>query len=69
MFRKGDFVVILPEFRDAGDEDFVWVVVEDEDKGRVDIQPEGTCLRLPPRYTVTASQIAHAGRDSEAASD
>lgn len=60
MFRKGDVVVILPESQDAGDSDFVWVVVEDEDKGKVDIQPQGTGMSMPPRYTVTASQIARA---------
>lgn len=67
MFRKGDVVVILPEFQDAGDADFVWVVIEDEDMGRVDIQPQGTGMSMPPRYTVTASQITLADRSSDAA--
>jgi hypothetical protein len=58
MFKKGDTVVILPEFQDEGDSDFVWVVAEDEEKGRVDIQPQNTGMSIPPRYTLLASQIA-----------
>lgn len=58
MFKKGDVVVIRPEFQDKGDADFVWVVVEDEEKGRVDIQPQKTGMTVPPRYTVLASQIS-----------
>ncbi len=56
-FNPGDRIEILPEFRDGGDEDFEWVVVSAEDKGRVDISPVGTGLAIPPRYTVDAAWI------------
>ena len=64
MFKKGDIVDIIPDFQDAGDSDFVWVVVEDEEKRRVNIQPHGTGMILPPRYTVHVSQIKLAGPSS-----
>lgn len=57
MFKKGDTVEILPEFQDAGDSDFKWVVLEDEEKGRVDICPVDINMRIKPRYTVQTSQI------------
>lgn len=57
MIKKGDVVEILPAFRDAGDEEFTWVAVTDEEKGRIDIQPMDIALRIIPLYTVDASQI------------
>lgn len=57
MIRKGEIVEILPAFRDAGDDEFTWVAVTDEEKGRIDIQPMDIALRIAPRYTVDASQI------------
>lgn len=56
-FKVGDRVEIVPEFRDLGDEDFEWVVVSDEDKGRVEICPAGTGLTIPPRYVVEVEWI------------
>lgn len=61
MFKKGDIVQILPEFQDDGDDQLTWVVLGDEEKGRVDIQPLETGLNIPPRYTVETQQIAHRG--------
>ena len=57
MFKKGDQVEILPEFQDAGDDGFHWVVLADEEKGRVDICPVDTALVIKPRYTVESHQI------------
>ena len=37
MIKKGDYLVIKPEWRDAGDEAFTWVARSDEQSGRVDI--------------------------------
>ena len=59
MYRKGDRIEILPEFRDPGDENFSWIVVGDEEKGRVDISPEME-LALRPTYVVPSSQIRYA---------
>ena len=38
MIKKGDYLVIKPEWRDAGDEAFTWVARSDEQSGQVDIQ-------------------------------
>ena len=37
MIKKGDYLVIKPESRDAGDEAFTWVARSDEQSGQVDI--------------------------------
>lgn len=57
MFTRGDQVELLEAFRDPGDEEFVWVVVGDEEKGRVDIAPVNTGLSIPPTYTVRAEWL------------
>jgi hypothetical protein len=57
-FVKGDRVRILPEFQDEGDDDFVWVVVGDEEKGRVDISPINTGMNIVPTHTVRAEWLA-----------
>ena len=48
--KKGDVVTILPEYSDDGDIDLVWIVVEDEEKGRVTIEPTNSTLTIRPRY-------------------
>ena len=65
-YRNGDLVEILPEFRDPGDEEFDWVVVGSEDKGRVDISPMNHRLTLKPIYTVAAYQLCPRSAGSEA---
>lgn len=57
MIRTGDVIDILPSFRDPGDEEFTWVVLADEEKGRVDIQPVDIPMRIKPVYTVAVDQI------------
>lgn len=65
MFKKDDLIMILPEFQDPGDADFVWVVVGDEEKGRVDVQHLGTGMSMPPRYTFVVSQICIAEQSAD----
>lgn len=48
MIRKGDKVQIKPEWRDAGDDRFDWIAVDNEEKGRVSIMPLGTGFAMPP---------------------
>jgi hypothetical protein len=57
MIRRGDRVEILPEFRDEGDEAFVWIAVSDEDKGRVDISPVDIGLAIQPVQTVRSDWV------------
>jgi hypothetical protein len=58
-FFKGDVVRILPEFQDAGDDEFTWVVVADEEKGRVDISAVDSLLTIKPIHIVQADWIEH----------
>lgn len=57
MIKKGDVVEILTDFRDPGDEEFTWIVLEDEEKGRIDIQPVDLPMRIKPVYTLSVSQV------------
>lgn len=50
--QLGQVVELLPAYRDLGDDEFTWVVVEVEDKGRLVISPVGTGMKLAPRYPV-----------------
>lgn len=64
-FRRGDAIEILPEFQDAGDDIYAWVVVGDEEKGRVDITPSNIDLHYKPVYVVTIDQIKHKNSETE----
>lgn len=56
MIRKGDTVRIKLEWQDAGDDDFQWRAVSDEEKGRVDISPQ-LGMSINPVQTVTVDMI------------
>ncbi len=51
-FLKGSIVKIKPEFQDPGDHEFTWVVLADEEKGRVDISAIDSHLSIRPIHTV-----------------
>lgn len=57
MFKRGDHVEILPDFQDQGDDGFTWIVLNDEEKGRVDITPINIGMEVKPIYTVKVEQI------------
>jgi hypothetical protein len=57
MYKRGDIVEILPEFQDLGDSAFTWIVLNDEEKGRVDITPIDITLSIKPIYTMNTTQI------------
>ncbi|MDP3866533.1 MAG: hypothetical protein Q8Q75_17700 [Rhodoferax sp.] len=59
MFRRNDVVEILKEFQDPGDSSFTWVVLNDEEMGRVDISPVDINLIIKPTYTLRTEQIKH----------
>lgn len=46
--QRGEYVEVLPEFQDPGDDEFVRVVIEGEEKGRVTVATLGTGLRIAP---------------------
>ena len=57
MLKKGDEVRILPEFQDDGDDDFIWIVMADEEKGRVDVCPANIPMMIKPTYTLLSDQV------------
>jgi hypothetical protein len=59
MIRKGQQVRIKPEWQDAGDENLVFVAVQDEDGGRVRIEALAG-MRINPQYVVTVEMIVKA---------
>ncbi len=59
-FKKGDIVKILPEFQDKGDDEFTWVVLNDESKGRVDVSAIDSPLTIKPIHVVRTEWIEHA---------
>ncbi len=54
--RRGERVRIKPEWQDAGDDEIEWIALEDEDGGRVRIQPQ---LDLPilPNEVVSVAML------------
>ena len=57
MFRRGDVVEILEEFQEPGDENFTWIVQDDEEKGRVDLVPYEITGEIKPMHTVKTDWI------------
>lgn len=57
MIKKGDRVFIKPEWQDAGDENFTWHAIEDEDGGRVKISPIDTGLNIHPVTVVLTAWL------------
>lgn len=68
-FLKGDIVEILPEFQDKGDSDYQWIVLEDEEKGRVSISATNSLLRITPIHVVQTDWICHKKRSVDLGSD
>jgi len=55
--KKGDEVKIKPEWRDPGDEGLRWLAIEDEDGGRVRIEPQIDGLAFKPNQVVSAGML------------
>ncbi|MBP7507452.1 MAG: hypothetical protein KA807_06515 [Prolixibacteraceae bacterium] len=46
-FRKGDLVRFLPDYEDS-DEEYIYLLIEDPDGGRVKVVPHNSGLEIPP---------------------
>lgn len=57
MLNRGDTVRILPQYQDPGDDEFTWVVVGDEEKGRVDVSPVSIPMKVKPVYTLEVEHV------------
>ncbi|PJA32525.1 MAG: hypothetical protein CO187_03550 [Zetaproteobacteria bacterium CG_4_9_14_3_um_filter_53_7] len=64
MLKRGDRISILPQYRNPGEEQFIWVVAGDEEKGRVDISPLNSGLSFIPIETVPAYMVKAKRTDS-----
>ena len=49
--KKGDLVKFLPEYED-GDNEFVYVLIEDPDGRRVKVMPYDSGMEIPPIQVV-----------------
>lgn len=58
-FLKGQPVEILAEYQDPGDSEYTWVVIEDEEKGRVSIVAINSELNIKPIHVVETAWIRH----------
>ena len=65
MFKRGDHVELLESHRDPDDDTFIWIVVGDEEKGRVDISPVDIAMQIKPIHTVRADWIRHAASNPQ----
>lgn len=61
MIRAGTQVRIRPEWQDPGDEQVIWVALEDEDGGRVRIEPANLGLPFPPNQVVETRMLEPLG--------
>ena len=62
MIKRYDVVEILPDWRDDGDEKYVWAAVADEYQSAsghslVTISPINSSLTYPPVYTVRTEWV------------
>ncbi len=58
-FLKGNIVKIRQEFQDLGDDEFTWIVLSDEEKGRVDISAIDSPLAIKRVQIVQTDWIEH----------
>ena len=57
LFQKGDLIEILHAYQDAGDDEYQWVAVDDEEKGRVFISTINSGMRIRPIHVVQSAWI------------
>lgn len=57
MLNRGETVRILPQYQDQGDDEFTWVVVGDEEKGRVDVSPVSIPMKVKSIYALEVEQV------------
>ncbi len=57
MIKKGDRVAIKPFFQDEGDNDFIWIACDNEEKGRVTIKPINSNMRIIPTDVIEVRML------------
>jgi imidazole glycerol phosphate synthase subunit HisF len=56
-FLKGDIVEILKQYQDIGDDELIWVAIDDEEKGRVTVTPINSTLSIKPTYVMNSDWL------------
>ena len=56
-FLKGDIVEILKQYQDSGDDELIWVAIDDEEKGRVTVMPINSTLSIKPTYVMNSDWL------------
>lgn len=56
-FLKGDIVEILKQYQDIGDDELIWVAIDDEEKGRVTVMPINSTLSIKPTYVMNSDWL------------
>ena len=49
--KKGDFISLLPDFKDV-EKEFVYILIEDPNGGRVKVMPYNSGMEIPPVQVV-----------------
>ena len=62
--KSGDVVEILREYQDDGDDEKIWVAVDDEEKGRVTVMPINSTLSIKPTYVMNVDWLKIVKRKS-----
>ena len=57
MIKKGERVYIRKECQDAGDDKYIWIATDNEEKGRVTICPVDIELPVKPTYVVSVAWL------------
>jgi hypothetical protein len=60
MIQAGTQVHIRPEYQDSGDDQFFWVAVDNESKGRVTIAALNSPMSITPTHVVRVEWLCEA---------
>jgi imidazole glycerol phosphate synthase subunit HisF len=63
--QKGDVVQLLEPYQDKGDDELIWVAIEDEEKGRVTVMPINSTLSMKPLYVMNVDWLKLVRRSGE----
>ncbi len=58
MIKTGTRVYIRPEYQDSGDDQYIWVAVDDESKGRVTISALNSQMHIIPTHVVRVEWLS-----------
>lgn len=57
MIKQGDIVKIKQEYQDFGDDKLIWVALDNEEKGRVTIQPSNIEMIIKPVQVINVHML------------